>query len=95
MEGAAVVSAEGNKELMTPEQLAQRMGISLRMVRAMYYTNTWPHLRINQRTVRFTEGHYEQILELSEQRPTTLVRKTTTGTKVAELAELLSRKRAS
>ena len=39
MEGAAVVSAQTNKELMSPEQLAQRMGISLRMVREMYYTN--------------------------------------------------------
>ena len=52
---------------MPPDELAGRMGFSLRMVREMYYTNAWPHLRLNQRTVRFTESDYEQILELSEQ----------------------------
>lgn len=95
MEGAPVAAAHGNNVLMSPEQLAERMGISIRMVREMYYTNSWPHLRLNKRTVRFTECHYEQILELSEQRPVTLIRKTNTGTKVAELAELLSGKRAA
>lgn len=88
-------AAQGNNELMSPEQLAERMGVSLRMVREMYYTSAWPHLRLNRRTVRFTEHHYEQILELSEQRPATLIRKTTTSSKAAELAELLSRKPAA
>lgn len=77
---------------MTPEQLAQRLGVSLRMVREMYYTNTWPHLRLNKRTVRFTESHYEQILNLSERRPTSSVRKTNSATASAELAELLAKK---
>lgn len=90
-----MVAEQGKNELMSPAQLADRMGISLRMVREMYYTNAWPHLRLNQRTVRFTEHHYVQILELSEQRPVTLIRKTNTVTKVAELAELLSKGRAA
>lgn len=82
-------------ELMTPEQLAERLGVSLRMVREMYYTNAWPHLRLNKRTVRFTESHYEQILELSEQRPTSVVRKSASANKAAELAELLGKKRSA
>jgi hypothetical protein len=90
-----MVADKGDNGLMSPEQLAKRMGISLRMVREKYYTNTWPHLRLNQRTVRFSESHYEQILELSEQRPVTPIRKTITATKAAELAELLSGKRAA
>lgn len=90
-----MVAAQGNKQLMSPEQLAERMGISLRLVREMYYTDTWPYLRLNQRTVRFTEHHYEQILELSERQPVTLIRKTNTATKAAELGELLNRKRAA
>jgi predicted site-specific integrase-resolvase len=89
----AMTATEHRNELMSPDQLAERLGVSLRMVREMYYTNTWPHLRLNKRTVRFTEHHYEQILELSEQRPTTLVRKTTSAQKASELAELLSQKR--
>jgi hypothetical protein len=39
MEGAVMAAAHGNNELISPEQLADRMGISLRMVREMYYTN--------------------------------------------------------
>lgn len=53
------MKTENRNELMTPEQLAHRLGVSHRMVREMYYTNTWPHLRLNKRTVRFTESHYE------------------------------------
>jgi DNA-directed RNA polymerase sigma subunit (sigma70/sigma32) len=58
-------------ELLTPEQLAERLGVPLRMVREMYYTNSWPHLRLNKRTVRFTDEHLEQIIAMSERRPTT------------------------
>ena len=93
MKGMAMTAGEHKNELMSPDQLAERLGVSLRMVREMYYTNTWPHLRLNKRTVRFTEYHYEQILELSEKRPTTLVRKTTSAQKASELAALLSQKR--
>lgn len=90
-----MVAVQGNNELMSPEQLAERMGVTLRLVREMYYTNTWPHLRLTQRTVRFTESHYEQILDLSERQPATLIRKTTTSSKAAELAKLLSRRPAA
>ncbi|TSE15809.1 hypothetical protein B1A87_007760 [Arthrobacter sp. KBS0703] len=89
------MTTEYRNELMTPDDLAQRLGVSLRMVREMYYTNTWPHLRLNKRTVRFTENHYEQILELSEQRSTSQVRKTTSADASAELAKLLTRKRSA
>ncbi len=89
------MTTDNRNELMTPEQLGERLGVSLRMVREMYYTNTWPHLRLNKRTVRFTESHYEEILELSEKRPTSLVRKTTSANKAAELAELLGKKRSA
>lgn len=89
------MTTEYRNELMTPDDLAHRLGVSLRMVREMYYTNAWPHLRLNKRTVRFTENHYEQILELSEQRPTSQVRKTTSANASAELAQLLSRKRSA
>lgn len=52
------MTATKHNELVSPDQLAERLGISLRMVREMDYTN-----------------YYEQILELREPRPTTLVRK--------------------
>jgi excisionase family DNA binding protein len=80
-------------ELWTPEQLAERLGVSLRTVREMYYTNTWPHLRINKRTVRFTEEHFEQIIAMSERRPTTVMRDVTSAQKASELADLLGRKK--
>lgn len=85
----------GTNELSTPEQLAERLGVSLRMVREMYYTNTWPHLRLNKRTVRFTEEHFEQIIAMSERRPTTVVRDVTLAQKASELADLLDRKKSA
>lgn len=51
-----MLATQGNNEQMSPEQLAERMGISLQMVPELDYTPAWPHLRITQRTVRFTEG---------------------------------------
>lgn len=57
-EGHDYDSDQTQNELVSPHQLVERLGISLRMVREMDYTN-----------------HYEQILELSGPRPTTLVRK--------------------
>lgn len=63
------------------------------MVREMHYTSTWPHLRLNKRTVRFTEDHFEQILALSEQRPVTMVSKSSSDEKASELAKLLTQKR--
>ncbi|MET3142479.1 UNVERIFIED_ORG: putative site-specific integrase-resolvase [Arthrobacter sp. UYEF2] len=87
--------SELKNELMSPEQLAERLGISLRMVREMYYTSTWPHLRLNRRTVRFTESHFEQILALSEQRAVTTIKKASSAQKAAELAQLLGQKRAA
>lgn len=35
-----MVAAQSKNELMSPEQLAERMGISLRMVREIYYRIT-------------------------------------------------------
>jgi DNA-directed RNA polymerase sigma subunit (sigma70/sigma32) len=85
----------GMNELLTPEQLAERLGVSLRMVREMYYTNTWPHLRLNKRTVRFTQVHLEEIIAMSERRPTTPVRDVTLAQKADELAQLLGRKKSA
>lgn len=85
----------GMDQLFTPEELAGRLGVSLRMVREMYYTDTWPHLRLNKRTVRFTASHYEQIIAMSERRPATQIRKTSTAQKASELAELLGRRRSA
>lgn len=53
----AITAGQHKSEPMSPEQLAERFGVTLRMVREMYYTNVWPHLRLNKRTVRFTEDH--------------------------------------
>jgi hypothetical protein len=85
----------GMNELLTPEQLAERLGVSLPMVRAMYYTNTWPHLRLNERTVRFTQVHLEEIIAMSERRPTTLVRDITLTQKADKLTQLLGRKKSA
>lgn len=85
----------GMDQLFTPEELAERLGVTLRMVREMYYTNAWPHLRLNKRTVRFTESHYEQIIAMSERRPATEIRKTSSAQKASELAELLQKKKSA
>ena len=85
----------GISELMTPEQLAERLGVPLRTVREMYYTKAWPHLRLNKRTVRFTEAHYEEILALSERRPATPIRKTASAQQASELAALLGGRRSA
>jgi hypothetical protein len=71
MNGMDMTAGERKYELMSPDELAERLGVALRMVREMYYTNTWPHLRLNKRTVHCTEHLHEQILELSERRPAT------------------------
>lgn len=93
MEDEELETIENKNEYMTPEQLAKRLGVSLRMVREMYYSGAWPHLRLNKRTVRFTEAHLEEIIRMSERRPTSKIRKTTTSQKAAELAELLNQRR--
>ena len=84
---------ENSTEYMTPEQLARRLGVSLRMVREKYYTGAWPHLRLNKRTVRFTEAHLEEIMQMSERRPSSKIKNTTTSQKATELAELLNKRR--
>ncbi|WP_156507333.1 hypothetical protein [Arthrobacter sp. OY3WO11] len=80
---------------MTPEQLAKRLGVSLRMVREMYYTASWPHLRLNKRAVRFTEDHYNQIIGMSERRASTVMSRATSSHKASGLAALLGSKKSA
>ncbi|NKX50801.1 helix-turn-helix domain-containing protein [Arthrobacter deserti] len=39
---------------MTPEQVADKFGVSVRSVREKCRAQKWPHGRLDSRTVRFT-----------------------------------------
>lgn len=41
---------------LTPKQIADRLGISERSIRERAYTGAGLHLRLDQRTLRFTES---------------------------------------
>lgn len=80
-------------DLMTPDRLASRLGISVRSVREKVYAGIWPHLRLDKRTVRFTEDDYEEILAMSRKRPANLAKSVTDSQQKNDLAELLKARR--
>lgn len=81
--------------VLTPKQIADRLGISERSVREKAYTGAWPHLRLDQRTLRFTESDYDEILALAHRPTKTLVRSVTLTQRKDELAALLTSRRAA
>ncbi|MGV0109800.1 hypothetical protein [Arthrobacter sp. CP30] len=56
----------------TPALLAEKLHVSASMVKAKGHSGEWPCLKLGPRTIRFTEAHYQQIVELTEhkQKPT-------------------------
>jgi hypothetical protein len=54
----------------TPEQLAEKLHVSVSMVKAKGHSGEWACLKLGPRTIRFTENHYQQIVELTEHRQT-------------------------
>ncbi|KQN99661.1 hypothetical protein ASF21_12700 [Arthrobacter sp. Leaf234] len=56
----------------TPAQLAEKLHVSVSMVKAKGHSGEWPCLKLGPRTIRFTEDHYQQIVTLTEhkQKPT-------------------------
>jgi hypothetical protein len=80
---------------MTPKDLVERLGISERSVREKVYSQSWPHLRIDKRTVRFTEEDFQEIIESSRRKPTTSIRKASINELSSDLAALLKSRRLS
>ncbi|MDN4611918.1 hypothetical protein [Arthrobacter burdickii] len=50
----------------TPAVLAEKLHVSASMVKAKGHSGEWPCLKLGPRTIRFTESHYQQIVELTE-----------------------------
>lgn len=57
--------SEPQSQFLTPEQVAARLGLSVRSVRERVYRGTWPHLRLDGRTIRFTEEQFKEIVDSS------------------------------
>ena len=49
--------------LLTPSDLAARLQISVAAVNQLRITFGWPHVALGPRTIRFTEGQVNQIIE--------------------------------
>lgn len=49
-------------KLITPEELAEAWAVPVEEVHRLRKQYGWPHVQINRRTVRFTEGHVEAII---------------------------------
>jgi hypothetical protein len=67
-----MVSEKGDNGVMSPEQLAKRMGFPYA------WSGKVLHQHLDASTAypahrRFSESHYQPILELSEQRPVTQI----------------------
>lgn len=52
----------------TPEELAEKLQVSVSLVKKRGHSGAWPCLELGPRTIRFTEGHYQQIVEITEHR---------------------------
>lgn len=86
---------DGTPPVLTPKQIADRLGISERSVREKAYSGTWPHLRLDTRTLRFTESDYEEILASAHRPTTTLIENVTVNQRKEELVALLASRRAA
>lgn len=53
-------------EHYTPAQLAEKLHVSVSMVKDRGHSGEWPCLKLGPRTIRFTEDHYQQIVALTE-----------------------------
>lgn len=77
---------------LTPEQVADRLGISVRAVREKVYQGKWPHLRLDGRTMRFTEEHVLEIVRSSAQPGSVTPASRSSRDAAKELAALLRRR---
>lgn len=55
-----------NAELMTAEQVAERLGISVNQVKRRTVAENWPSVRFSARTIRYRAEHVEQIIAMHE-----------------------------
>jgi predicted DNA-binding transcriptional regulator AlpA len=86
---------DGSVSLLTPHQVAIRLGITERSVREKAYAGTWPHRRIDKRTLRFTESDYEEIVASALRSATTTMQKVGVSQLGHDLAALLTSRRAA
>lgn len=90
-----MISDPTTNGVMTPKDLARRLGISERSVREKVYAGLWPCLRLDSRTLRFEESDYEAILAMSRRRPQTPIGKANGAQDKEDLVRLLTSGRAS
>lgn len=57
------------EQTYTPAQVAEWLQMAERTVKERAHSGQWPCLKLGQRTIRFTEEHYRQILAATEQQP--------------------------
>lgn len=56
------IVVEPNDQLITPAELANRLGVSERSVREKCYRRLWRHTRLDARTIRFAPSDVSEIL---------------------------------
>lgn len=86
---------DGTNSVLTPQQIADRLGISERSVREKAYAGIWPHRRLDKRTLRFSEADYDEILASSHRKPTTAVKSVSVAQTKDELVALLTSRRVA
>lgn len=53
-------------DLLTAEQVAERLGITVDQVKRRTLADRWPCVRFSSRTIRYREEHAEQIIAMYE-----------------------------
>lgn len=86
---------DGTSAVLTPRQLAERLGISERSVREKAYSGIWPHRRLDKRTLRFSEADYNDIMARSYRNPSPTVKMSTAEQAKDELVALLTSRRVA
>ena len=52
-------------KLYTPEEIAADLQVTVRMVKQRAYSQQWPCQRLGERTIRFTQDQYDEILRMT------------------------------
>ena len=60
-----------SSELLTAEQVAGQLGLSVNVFKRRAAAEDWPCVRFSARTIRYRAEHVEAIIALHETTPTT------------------------
>jgi len=62
-------------EYLTPEEVADKFNLKRSQVMKLATSGIWPHLRLSQKSVRFTQEHILAIEALSNVEPSTATKR--------------------